>query len=161
MRAPVFVALGAAALVASCSTPAPPPVLGSLIQDGGTTLNDDGGPGSFGPSIPASDDPKTCAEAAASKSYVGCDYWPTVLANNVWSIFDYAVVVANAGTSTAQVIITGPGGVNQTQTILAGALAKFYLPWVQQLKGPDADECGSSTPVTTSTLATGAAYHLV
>ena len=30
-----------------------------------------------------------------------------------------------------------------------------------QLKGPDADECGSSVPVTTSTLATAAAYHLV
>src|SRR5215475_14113234 len=29
-------------------------------------------------------DPTTCAEAAMSKSYIGCDYWPTVTANAVW-----------------------------------------------------------------------------
>ncbi len=160
MRRWVFAALGAAALVASCGSSSPPAVLGSLIPaDAGTTTED--GSETFGPPVPVSDDPKTCAEAAASKSYVGCDYWPTVLANNVWSIFDYAVVVANAGTSTAQVTVTGPGGVNQTQIILAGALTKFYLPWVKQLKGPDSDECGTAAPVTTSTLATGAACHLV
>lgn len=158
----VFAALAAAALVASCGGPSQPPVLDSLITaDAGTTTTSDGGPGSFGPPIPASDDPTTCAEAAASKSYVGCDYWPTVLANNVWSIFDYAVVVANAGTATAQVTVTGPGGVNQTQTVQAGALTKFFLPWVKELKGADSDSCGSSVPITTSTLATGAAYHLV
>lgn len=26
---------------------------------------------------------------------VGCDYWPTVVANNVWSIFDFAVVTSD------------------------------------------------------------------
>src|SRR5262249_38129788 len=36
-------------------------------------------------------DPKTCAEAAAAKSYVGCDYWPTVTSNIVSDVFDYAV----------------------------------------------------------------------
>ena len=41
-------------------------------------------------------DPSTCAEAAQAHTYVGCDYWPTVVANQVWSIFDFAVVVANA-----------------------------------------------------------------
>jgi hypothetical protein len=154
-------ALGAAVVVASCSSTPAPPVLGSLVQDSGTTLNDDGAPGSFGPSIPASDDPKTCAEAAASKSYVGCDYWPTVIANNVWSIFDYAVVVANAGAEAAQVTVTGPGGVDQMQTIAPGALAKIYLPWVKALKGGDADSCGESTPLSASTLVPGGAYHLV
>ena len=154
-------ALGAAAVVASCSSKPAPPLLGSLIQDSGTTLDDDGSPGTFGPSIPASDDPKTCAEAAASKSYVGCDYWPTVLANVVWSIFDYAVVVANAGATTAQVTVTGPGGVNQMQTVAPGALAKIYLPWVKSLKGADTDSCGNSLPLTASTLVTGGAYHLV
>ncbi len=158
-------ALGVAVVFASCSSTPPPPVLGSLIQDSGATLSDDGstgdGPGTFGPSIPASDDPKTCAEAAASKSYVGCDYWPTVLANNVWSIFDYAVVVANAGSATAQVTVTGPGGVNVMNTVAPGALAKIYLPWVKALKGSDADSCGNTTPLLASTLVTGGAYHLV
>ncbi len=40
-------------------------------------------------------DPTTCAEAATTKSYIGCDYWPTVTANAVWSVFDYAVVISN------------------------------------------------------------------
>jgi len=159
-------ALGVAVVVTSCSSKPPPAVLESLIQDSGATLSDDGSSGDgspemFGPSIPASDDPKTCAEAAASKSYVGCDYWPTVTANNVWSIFDYAVVVANAGTQAAQVTVTGPGGVNQMQTVAPGALAKIYLPWVQALKGADADACGDSAPLKTSALVTGGAYHLV
>src|SRR5688572_13989327 len=42
-------------------------------------------------------DPLSCEEAKSSKSYVGCDYWPTVTANGVWSIFDFAVVVSNVG----------------------------------------------------------------
>src|SRR4051812_6891235 len=36
---------------------------------------------------PATHDPVTCAEAEMSKSYIGCDYWPTVAANVVWSVF--------------------------------------------------------------------------
>ena len=42
--------------------------------------------------------PKTCDEAAMNKSYIGCDYWPTVTANVVWSIFDFAVVVSTRAT---------------------------------------------------------------
>ena len=43
----------------------------------------------------------TCADAATQKSYVGCDYWPTVTPNAVSSDFDFAVVVANTGTTDA------------------------------------------------------------
>ncbi len=166
MRGPVAplapaLALGVALGFASCSTPSAPPVLGSLIQADASPSTDGSGGILGGPTIPPSDDPTTCAEAAASKSYVGCDYWPTVLANNVWSIFDYAVVVANAGTQTAQVTVTGPGGVNEMQTVAPGALAKIYLPWVKTLKGADADSCGESTPLASSTLVAGGAYHLV
>src|SRR4051812_24497651 len=91
-------------------------------------------------------DPKTCAEAATFKSYIGCDYWPTVTSNVVWSIFDYAVVVANAGEGDAEVTVTGPGGVNQKVTVAPNALKKIYLPWVKELKGLEpgtgtADNC--------------------
>lgn len=103
----------------------------------------------------------TCADAATAKSYVGCDYWPTVTGNNVWSIFDYAVVVANASGQLAQVTITGPNGTNQTGTVPPGQLQKFYLPWVTSLKGPDADGAGTATPMTASIIAHGGAYHLV
>jgi hypothetical protein len=103
----------------------------------------------------------TCAEAEASKSYIGCDYWPTVMANSVWSIFDFTVVVANTQGSVAQVSVTGPGGVNQTTTVAPNSLAKIYLPWVTALKGPDADSCGGTQEFTHSVLARGSAYHLV
>jgi hypothetical protein len=103
----------------------------------------------------------TCADAAAAKSYVGCDYWPTVTGNNVWSIFDYAVVVANASGQLAQVTITGPNAFNQTGSVAAGQLQEFFLPWVTSLKGPDADAFGSATPMTASVIAHGGAYHLV
>ena len=35
--------------------------------------------------------PTTCAEAILRNSYIGCDYWPTVTLNPVYSQFDYAV----------------------------------------------------------------------
>ncbi|MGD0530582.1 MAG: IgGFc-binding protein [Polyangiaceae bacterium] len=107
-------------------------------------------------------DPTTCAEATSSHSYIGCDYWPTVTANVVWSIFDFAVVVANGGTNMANITITGPGTTgNQTGTVAPGQLTKFYLPWVSVLKGQDADNCGEAVAFTSSVLAHGAAYHLV
>jgi hypothetical protein len=125
---------------------------GSLVGDGGA---DEAG---------ATGDPTTCAEATTSHSYIGCDYWPTVTANVVWSIFDFAVVVANGGATTADVAITGPGTTgNQTGTVAPGQLTKFYLPWVSVLKGGEADNCGDVKPGTfsQSVLARGAAYHLV
>ena len=106
-------------------------------------------------------DPVDCEEAKTSKSYVGCDYWPTVTPNAVWSIFDYAVVVANTGTKDASVTVTGPNAVNKQVTVPAGQLRKIYLPWVPSLKGTDADECGGSTAISSSVVAAEGAYHLV
>src|SRR5580658_1893779 len=84
----------------------------------------------FGPVIAPSDDPATCEQAAQWQSYVGCDFWPTVTANIVWSIFDFAVVVANAGAAPASVTITGPSETSQSQTVQPNSLGTFYLPWV-------------------------------
>ena len=122
--------------------------------DGGPTFGDTGGGDGSGTIA-------TCADAAQAKSYVGCDYWPTVTGNNVWSIFDFAVVVANASTQQAQVTITGPNNTNQTGSVAPGQLQKFYLPWVTSLKGPDTDNCGNATAMTGSVVAKGGAYHLV
>jgi hypothetical protein len=105
-------------------------------------------------------DPETCDEAAQAHSYIGCDYWPTVMANTVWDIFDFAVVVANAGQSTASVTVTGPSGTKQTASVPSGQLVKVYLPWVPALKGPSADACGNSPPVS-SVLQAGGAFHVV
>ncbi len=103
--------------------------------------------------------PKTCAEAVAAKSYIGCEFWPTVVANNVWSIFDYAVIVANAGDTDADVTIERAGQ-TFTGTVAPNGLTKFYLPWVADLKGPDTNECGLATPLAGSVDSVGGAYHL-
>ena len=164
--------LGGIGIAAACGS-RPVDTFPAPSYDGGASF-DDGGSGSgasssggapFGnlmiptPEMPT-DDPQTCAQAALAHSYVGCDYWPTVTANVVWSIFDFAVVVANAGQSTASVTITGPSGTNQTATVPPGQLAKLYLPWVPSLKGPDADTCGTAQPIS-SVLQAGGAFHLV
>src|SRR6188508_1891023 len=54
-------------------------------------IGTDGSPGGTGEVII----PKTCAEAANARTYVGCEFWPTVTANPVWVEFDPVVVVAN------------------------------------------------------------------
>src|SRR5581483_9557709 len=79
-------------------------------SDGGIYEPDDGGV--------VVQDPKTCDEAAMNKSYIGCDYWPTVVANAVWSIFDFAVVISNPGTDAADITVTGPNSVNSMVTVM-------------------------------------------
>jgi hypothetical protein len=106
-------------------------------------------------------DPTTCAEAEADKTYIGCDFWPTVTANNVWSIFDYTVVVANAGTQTASVTVSQGGAPLQTVTVAPNALQKIYLPWVPSLKGADSDSCGHLVAMPASVSQAEGAYHLV
>ena len=76
----------------------------ALITGGMGGLGGLGGGGDGGK--PVAVDPKTCAEAAEAKSYVGCDFWPTVTDNIVWSTFDYAVVVANNGENEADVVVS-------------------------------------------------------
>lgn len=107
------------------------------------------------------DDPRTCAEAAAAKTYVGCDFRPAPLTNPVWSIFDFAVVVANAGDEPADVDVVGPAGFHTTATAPPSGLVKIYLPWQRPLKGADVDECGSFQNVQSPTLvARASSYHL-
>ena len=126
----------------------------NVVGGGGKGTGASAGSGSSG-------DPNTCEGAAALKSYVGCDYWPTVVANNVWSIFDYAVIVANAGSDPATVTVTRAGAKIGTTTVAANGLTKVYLPWVPELKGPDTDAMGSAMPLTQTVGVLGGAYHLV
>jgi hypothetical protein len=125
--------------------------------DGG--LSFEGSIGSEGGAGTGTQDPTTCADAASGHTYLGCDFWPTVVDNIVDTIFDYAVVVGNTGTTDATVTVTGGAlGSPSTTTIHAGQLSEIYLPWVTELKGADAI-CGSNA-LTNSVLATKGAYHL-
>jgi hypothetical protein len=125
---------------------------------GGMVIDVDAGQGGGGtkPTL----DPKTCAEAETYKTYIGCKFWPTVVANNVWSIFDYAVVVANAGDTVADVTVSRGGTTVGSAQVQPNSLQTIYLPWVPELKGPDADNCGASTPLAQSVRANGGAYYL-
>ncbi|WP_437778721.1 IgGFc-binding protein [Sorangium sp. So ce1097] len=134
---------------------------GDIGDDLGSGVTTGGGGGGGGDVLVPAADPKTCAEAAASKSYIGCDFWPTVTANIVWSIFDYAVVVANAGDEVAEVEVTRAGETVAQAEIPPNSLSKVYLPWVPELKGPDANACGSGRSISRSVRVDGGAYHLV
>lgn len=136
---------------------------GSITFDGGN--DDDGGSGepdlSGGdPPIFVVEDPKTCDEAAANKSYVGCDYWPTAVANSVHPDFDFTVVVANTSAEAANITITGPNSTNVTDSVAPGTLKKISLPWVNAIN-PVPSDYDFVYALTESIKATGAAYHLV
>lgn len=126
---------------------------------GGGLLVDSGDAGDAAP--PTAADPTTCQEAAEQKSYVGCDFWPTVTFNPVWSIFDFTALVANTGEEPAEVTITlGPTFI-ETKTVAPNQLMPFYLPWIPDLKGADSGPCGTGTPPTASVRVNDGAYHLV
>ncbi len=127
--------------------------------EGGSTGQFTTGGGSEGGAGPVGD-PKTCEQAAASKTYIGCDFWPTVVANNVWSIFDYAVAVANAADQPSDVTVQRNGATVATATVAPNSLQIIYLPWVPELKGPDFGSCTEAMPLAGSAKVTGGAYHL-
>jgi len=126
---------------------------GVIIPDGGG----DAGAGATGPAP----DPKTCEEAKTTKSYVGCEFWPTVLANPVWDIFDFAVVVANSGDQEADVTVTRAGTQVGSTKVQPNGLGIIYLPWVAELKGPQADNCATGNPPVASNRVNDGAFHLV
>lgn len=101
---------------------------------GGTVIDVD--PGEDGSSV-VIENPKTCAEAEQARSYVGCEFWPTVTANPVFVEFDFAVVVANGQEEVADVTIAGPSGFQHAEVVPPGELRTILLPWVADLKGPE------------------------
>ena len=106
------------------------------------------------------EDPKTCDEAIANKSYVGCDYWPTPVANAVRPDFDFTAIVANIGDKDASVHVTGPNSVDKTEAVPAHTLKKIKLPWVAGIN-PAPPDYDYAYPMTATLKAAGAAYHLV
>ena len=130
---------------------------GSSERRGAFTDENDGGTGpiigSEAGGFEASD-LSPCAQAAAQKAYVGCEYWPTVTSNLVNDVFDFAVAIANVGTEDANVTVTGPSGTNEKVTVKGGSLEKVYLPWIASLKGGE-------NGITQSVFAKAGAYHLV
>jgi hypothetical protein len=136
---------------------------GSLDLGGKAGSTGLGGINTGGAPIEETDDdnPTTCEQAAAKRTYIGCDFWPTVTYNPVYTEFDFAVVVANSGTSAADIEVTGPGGFSASESVPAGELKAITLPWVPELKGPEFSRVNTSEGrAKDSVLVSGGAYHL-
>lgn len=74
-----------------------------------------------------------CGEAEKSSSNVGCEYWPTPLANTNEldaSVFDFRVVVANPNDTPANITVTRNGSEAFSGTVDASGLQEIVLPWV-------------------------------
>ncbi len=106
-----------------------------------------------------------CAPDRLQRSYVGCDYYPTVTGNPTVTTFHFAVAIANLSTNiggAADVTIEG-GALTApiTLTVQPGEVAVQTLPWQNALKmcaSASALDCVS--PQTKGVLAAGGAYHL-
>jgi len=134
---------------------------GGAPGSGGTGIDLDAGPQDSGKGGHPAADPKTCEEAAETKSYVGCDFWPTVLTNPVWDVFDFTVVVANGGDQAGEVTIERAGKLVSGGAVPPKGLTKFHLPWVPELKGPEMNQCADWTAPSASLRVPDGAYHLV
>lgn len=129
---------------------------------GGPDINLGGSVTDPGPGGDDENNPATCAAAAANRTYIGCDFWPTVTFNPVYHEFAFAVVVANGGSVDAEVDIARGGASVATATVPAGGLATIELPWVMALKGEEFTRTDATTGARKkdSILAAGGAYHM-
>ncbi len=93
----------------------------------------------------------TGACAALGTSYIGCEYYAVTMSNTQidQTNFNFGVSISNTSTSSATITITGPNAFTETETLAAGAIAEYTLPWVSTL-----------SMVNTTTRANGSAYHI-
>jgi hypothetical protein len=101
-----------------------------------------------------------CAPPEVTTSYIGCDYYPTVTLNPVWSGFDFAVAVSNTSNAVANVIITRGDTTVRELTIGVDQLEIVKLDWVAALKGGDQDACQIPPEPGDSRLVRNGAYRL-
>ncbi len=101
-----------------------------------------------------------CAPPQVTTSYIGCDYYPTVTLNPVWSGFDFAVAISNASDAPADVIITRGADTVRELEIGVDALEVVPLPWIEALKGGDQDACQVPPEPGDSRVVQDGAYRL-
>lgn len=101
--------------------------------------------------------PQTCAEAEIEKSYIGCEYWPTMTPNSsLYTQFGFAVVASNP-TGAESVVSVDRGGVPVQEVVVPpNGLYVIELPWVEELK----QTSDQNKPEPDSALVTDGAYHV-
>lgn len=171
-KAPVVLplALATACLgVGACSATADPNAFTTATASGAGGNATTTGPGAgggdigLGGSVSSGGDLVTCEEAAATRTYIGCDFWPTVTDNIVFQTFDFAVAVANSGDAPADVTVERNGMTVGSVQVPANGSGTVYLPWVPELRSAlsPLGECFPMAPLTNTVAAKGGAYHLV
>jgi hypothetical protein len=105
-----------------------------------------------------------CSPTVLGPGYIGCDFWPTVSANNAWSAqgegFRFGVVVGNtSATAMATISVSGNGTALQYQLGPAKVKA-IVLDWVASLKGPTWATPDVPIGPEQSAMAAGSAYEI-
>ena len=104
------------------------------------------------PNTGACDNP--CDPAVLGKSYIGCEYFPTVTTNVVSSTFHFAVVIANTRSVAVNYTITRGTTAIASGQVAANSVGVVSLPWISELMSP------SGTLQSTNAAGNGA-YRLV
>ncbi|MCL2823146.1 MAG: IgGFc-binding protein [Polyangiaceae bacterium] len=101
-----------------------------------------------------------CEVATMSRSYIGCEYYPTITVNNELSLygapFHFAVAVSNTGTENATVTVTRGSATHSTATIAPDSVEVIHLPWTNlrieatatTIAAADAYRIRSTQPIT-------------
>jgi hypothetical protein len=91
-----------------------------------------------------------CSPQALGKSYIGCDYYPTVTTNSQLTNLSshFAVAVSNTTANQATITVTQDATTVVTQAVAANSVAVIMLPWT------------ALRTATASTLVANGAYRL-
>ncbi|MET0594619.1 MAG: IgGFc-binding protein [Polyangiaceae bacterium] len=91
-----------------------------------------------------------CSPVNLGMGYIGCEFWPTVTSNPVWTDrakvndgpagFHFGVLLGNVSTDMAATVTIGSSPTTeQTYTIAPGETRTVALDWIHDLKGADWD----------------------
>ncbi len=104
-----------------------------------------------------------CSTITLQRSYIGCEYFPTVTSNSeLYNGFSFAVAIASASTDPADVVIYQGATKISSVTVPAGGVMSVNLPWVMALKhdGSQVQTKADFDNLFTSALVKNGAYHL-
>jgi len=84
-----------------------------------------------------------CAPSNIEDDYIGCEYFPTTVINDVNNTYDFEVAVANASATDPATVTVSGGGLGAPKKVMVppGGVQSINLPWVDQVK-----VCNETTP---------------
>ncbi len=101
-----------------------------------------------------------CSPDELGKSYIGCEYFPTVTAQAVDIKYSFGVAIANASATTAHITIDGAGMEPRSFDVPSADVHTEPLPWVGPLKlctNPNPTKCRAEP---NAVIEKNGAYHL-